>query len=63
MEITLDLKQATELLDLFGGEPCEITLAYGEGHSGKGIYATYTDQPTEGSYFLGNSNPEAEPEF
>jgi hypothetical protein len=59
--IHLDFKQATELLEMFGGEPTEITLTYGDGHSGKGIYASYTDMPEEGAEYLGISNDEAIP--
>lgn len=60
--ITLDFKQATELLEMFGGEPAEITLQNGDGHSGKGVYAHYTDMPEEGAEFLGLSDNEAAPE-
>lgn len=60
--ITIDFKQATELLEMFGGEPAEITLMEGDGHSGNGLYAIYTDMPEEGSGFLGASDNEAMPE-
>ena len=60
--ITLDFKQTTELLAMFGGEPSEITLLTGEGHSGKGIYVHYSDYPEEGAEYLGVSDDEAMPE-
>ena len=60
--IHLDFKQATELVEMFGGEPTEITLAYGVGHSGKGVYASYTDIPEEGAEYLGISDDEAMPQ-
>jgi hypothetical protein len=47
---------------MFGGEPNEITLHVGEGHSGRGMYASYTDMPEEGTIFLGNSDQEAMPD-
>lgn len=59
--ITIDFKQSTELLEMFGGEPAEITLMEGDGHSGNGLYAIYTDMPEEGSGFLGTSDNEAIP--
>ena len=60
-EITLDFKMTTELLEMFGGEPAEITLQIGNGHSGKGVYAYYTDCPEEGADFLGVPDYEAMP--
>ena len=60
--VSLDFKQATELLEMFGGEPGEITLTTGDGHSGKGLYGYCTDQPQEGAIFLGVSDEEAMPE-
>ena len=59
--ITLDFKQASELLEMFGGEPAEITLQIGDGHSGKGVYAHYTDMPEEGAECLGMPDNEAIP--
>lgn len=59
--ITVDFKQAAELLEMFGGEPAEITLMTGDGHSGIGLYASYTDMPEEGAEFLGTSDDEALP--
>ena len=60
--IFIDFKQATDLLAMFGGEPNEITLQIGDGHSGRGLYASYTDMPEEGTIFLGISDQEAEPD-
>jgi len=31
----------------------ELTLVEGVGHSGKGVYAYFSDYPEEGSMFLG----------
>lgn len=60
--VLIDFKQATDLLAMFGGEPNEITLQIGEGHSGRGMYASYTEMPEEGTTFLGVSDPEAFPD-
>lgn len=60
--ILIDFKQATDLLAMFGGEPNEITLSIGAGHSGRGLYAGYTDMPEEGTIFLGVSDQEAMPD-
>ena len=59
--VTIDFKQATELLEMFGDQPSEITLQTGEGHSGRGLYAHYTDLPEEGASFLGETDDEATP--
>jgi len=59
--ITIDFKQATELLAMFGGEPAEVTLIEGPGHSGEGLYAYYSDLPEEGAEFLGKPDNEAVP--
>ena len=61
VSITLDFKQATELLGMYGGEPTEVTLMVGNGHSGKGVYAHWTSVPEEEAMFLGASNDEAAP--
>ncbi|MCU4119356.1 hypothetical protein [Variovorax sp. N23] len=58
--ITIDFKQATELLEMFGGEPTEITLMAGEGHSGEGLYAVYNADP-EGAVYLGKTDEDAAP--
>ena len=54
-EITLDFKMATELLEMFGGEPGLVTLQQGgeRSHSGAGLYAFWSDMPEEGASFLG----------
>lgn len=59
--ITIDFRQASELLEMFGGEPTEITLMTGDGHSGHGLYAVYNADP-EGAVYLGETDEEAEPE-
>jgi hypothetical protein len=59
--IEIDFKQATELLQMFGGEPTSITLLSGNCHSGKGLYASYTDMPEEGAEYLGEADDEAHP--
>lgn len=59
--ITIDFKQATELLAMFGGEPAEVTLIEGPGHNGEGLYAYYSDLPEEGAEFLGKPDNEALP--
>jgi hypothetical protein len=52
--IRLNLEQAKQLVELFGGdEETVITLSNGMGQSGKGIDAEYSAYPEEGSYFLG----------
>jgi len=49
----INLTQANELLEMFGGENSEISLCYVDnGHSGPGIYAWYTEYPDEGSQLL-----------
>ena len=59
--VSIDYKQATELLAMFGGEPGEVTLLTGGGHSGRGLYAHYTEYPEEGAEFLGETDGEATP--
>lgn len=53
--ITLDLKMASKLLDMFGGVPGLVTLQHGgeKCHSGAGLYAWYSDLQEEGAVFLG----------
>lgn len=58
----IDLKQATDLLAMFGGEPSEITLQVTAGRSGNGLYAHYTEYPEEGAIFLGKTDIEAVPD-
>lgn len=60
-QITLDFKQTTELLNMFGGEPSTVTLAPGDGHSGKGLYAYWAEVPEEGAIYLGVTDDEAAP--
>lgn len=60
--VLIDFRQATDLLAMFGGEPNEIALQLGDGHSGRGMYASYTDMPEEGAIFLGTSDQEATPD-
>ena len=59
--ITLDFKMATNLLEMFGGEPGLVILQYGgeHCHSGSGLYAWYSDRPEEGSEFLGAEQNDA----
>ena len=52
-QIAIDFKQATELLEMFGGEPCEVTLRVTKDYGGPGLYAHYTEYPEEGAAFLG----------
>ncbi len=59
--ITLDFKQATELLEMFGGEACEVTLMSGDGHLGRGIYAMWAADP-EGTVYLGETDEDAAPQ-
>jgi hypothetical protein len=68
--ITIDFKQATELLEMFGGEPCEITLTaypedehhFEEGFTiAAGLYAHYTECPEEGGNYLGVADHDAVP--
>lgn len=54
MGLNINLKQAQELVEFFGGdENCEMYVEFGDGHSGKGLYACCSDYPEEGSVFLG----------
>ncbi|RYF81150.1 MAG: hypothetical protein EOO29_11460 [Comamonadaceae bacterium] len=59
--ITVDFKQTTDLLAMFGGEPTTITLMTGPGHSGSGLYAVYDADP-DGVMYLGQTDEEAVPE-
>ena len=62
IEMHIDFKQSTALLGMFCGEPGEVTLTRGDGHSGPGLYAYYTDMPEEGAVYLGIADDEAVPE-
>lgn len=57
MSITINLFQAEAILEAFGGDDCEFTLAeFGEeAHSGAGLYGYYTEYPEEGALFFGES--------
>lgn len=59
--LPIDFKQASELLAMFGGEAGEVTLRVTDGHSGKGLYAHYTEYPEEGAEFLGATDGWAVP--
>lgn len=68
--ITIDFKQATELLEMFGDQPCEITLTaypkdehhFEEGFTvAAGLYAHYTECPEEGGNCLGVADHDATP--
>lgn len=54
MSITLNLNQARELLDFFGGEDAQITVGRcgPAAHSGPGLYAWLAEHPEEGSVKL-----------
>lgn len=55
----LNLNQAKMLLEMFGGEDCEIALQVSAvGHSGPGIYAHYADYPEDGSELLDEHAPD-----
>lgn len=56
MSIHIDFRQASDLLDLFGGEPGEFVLTWGVGHSGEGLYAHVPDYPEEGAHYLGKTD-------
>lgn len=58
-KLRIDFKQATELLAMFGGEPGEVTLLTGEGHSGRGLYAHAAGHGEDGAQFLGTADDEA----
>lgn len=50
MSITLNLQQAREVLEFFGGEEADVTVTRIEagGHSGPGIYVYVDGQPDDG---------------
>lgn len=53
MSITLNLNQARELLEFFGGEEATVIVSsLAEAHSGPGLYAWIKDYPGEGSVKL-----------
>jgi len=54
MDFTYD--QARDLFEAFGGDEetvITVTLVT-NGHSGPGLYASFTDYPEEGGIFLGD---------
>lgn len=57
--IELDFKQAHELLQMFADEPGLVTLMMGDGHSGSGLYAGWSEVPEEGAIYLGQADDEA----
>ena len=59
--VAIDYRQAVELVEMFGGEPAEVRLIHGDGHSGPGLYAYYDELPEEGANFLGETDPDAAP--
>lgn len=53
MSIDIKLKQVKELIEMFGeDEETEITLCSGVRDKTKGIFAYFTEYPSEGSEFL-----------
>lgn len=60
--VAIDYRQAVEIVEMFGGEPAEVRLIHGDGHSGPGLYAYYDELPEEGANFLGETDPEATPQ-
>lgn len=53
MSEEINLYQAQQLIEQFGGMDANITVEFCEcGHSGKGLYAYHTDYPEEGATFL-----------
>lgn len=54
MSIKLNLNQARQLLDFFGGEDAQVTVSDTalNMHSGPGLYAWLTEHPDEGSIKL-----------
>lgn len=55
---SFNLSQATQLLQMFGGEETDITVEWTDGHSGFGMYAFYSEYPEEGYELL---DPKREP--
>lgn len=64
MSITLDFKQATELLEAFNGEPALITVFYGTHAKGEteALKLFFTEHPEEGCLGLGVTDEDARPE-
>lgn len=59
--LPIDFKQASELLEMFGGEAGMVSLQIGDGHNGRGLYAHASSYPEEGAVFLGVADEEAAP--
>ena len=54
--VTINLFQARELYEMFGGEDAEVSVEYfDDGHDGPGLYAWHSDYTSEGSVRLGLS--------
>lgn len=60
--LTVNLSQAQQLVELFGGDgEIEIALQLGDkGHSGAGLYALFDEHPEEGAMFLDAAQPFAD---
>lgn len=53
MSVTLNLEQARELVEFFGGADANVEVAeLDTGHSGPGLYAWIAEEPQEGSVKL-----------
>jgi hypothetical protein len=55
MQVQLTEEQVMALkewMDDGDGGPTSITLTYGEGHSGRGLYVSLTEYPEEGADLL-----------
>jgi hypothetical protein len=59
--LRIDFAQATKLVEMFGGAPSLVTLYVGDGHSGRGMYAYFTEYPEDGDWFLAATDGEAIP--
>lgn len=59
MSIKLNLNQARQLLDFFGGEDAQVTVSDTvlNMHSGPGLYAWLTEHPDDGSIKLDAETP------
>ncbi|MDN7609532.1 hypothetical protein QZM28_22835 [Burkholderia multivorans] len=61
--VTLSGAQLLEALDFIAPDrdtdqlESEVTIQYGEGHTGKGMYCWCTEYPDEGAIFLDGSTP------
>ena len=52
MSIIINLKEAQDLLEMFGGEDAEITITM-RGDKHPALFAHYTSYPEEGELMLG----------